>query len=80
MQALRASKVEEREEQVAMEQELEEELESPVAKEARMAGNAMSPLKVELHEEEEGLSKQDVTASRDEVREEQVFAEQEESG
>ena len=78
MQALRASKVEEREEQVAMEQD--EELESPVAKEARMAGNAMSPLKVELHEEEEGFSKQDVTASRDEVREEQVFAEQEESG
>ena len=78
MQALRASKVEEREEQVAMEQD--EELESPVAKEARMAGNAMSPLKVELHEEEEGFSKQDVTASRDEAREEQVFAEQEESG
>ena len=78
MQALRASKVEEREEQVAMEHD--EGLESPVDKEARMAGNAMSPLKVELHEEEEGLSKHVVTASRDEARDEQVFAEQEESG
>ena len=77
MQAWSTSKVEEMEEQVVREHE---ELESPVVKEARMAGNAMSPLKVEVHEEEEGLSKQDVTASRDEVRDEQVFAEQEESG
>ena len=73
MQARSTSKVDEMEEQVATEHE---ELESPVVREARMAGNAMSPLKVELHEEEEGFSKHDVTASRDEVREEQVFAEQ----
>ena len=77
MQARSTSKVDEMEEQVATEHK---ELESPVVREARMAGNAMSPLKVEVHEEEEGLSKQDVTASRDEVRDEQVFAEQEESG
>ena len=49
-QALIASKVEEREEHVAREHE---ELESPVDKEARIAGNAISPLKVEVHEEEE---------------------------
>ena len=66
-----------------MEEQVEaehEELESPVVKEARMAGSAMSPPKVEVHAEEEGLSKQEVTVSRDEVRDEQVFAEQEESG
>ena len=77
MQARSTSKVDEMEEQVATEHE---ELESPVVREARMAGNAMSPLKVEVHKEEEGLSKQEVTVSRDEVRDEQVFAEQEESG
>ena len=76
-QALIASKVEEREEQVAREHE---ELEPPVVREARIAGNAISPLKVEVHEEEEGLSKQDVIVSKDAVRDEQVFAEQEESG
>ena len=77
MQAWSTSKVEEMEEQVEAEHE---ELESPVVKEARMAGSAMSPPKVEVHAEEEGLSKQEVTVSRDEVRDEQVFAEQEESG
>ena len=77
MQAWSTSKVDEMEEQVEAEHE---ELESPVVKEARMAGSAMSPPKVEVHAEEEGLSKQDVTVSRDEVRDEQVFAEQEESG
>ena len=76
-QASITSKVEYREEQVAREHE---EPESPAAKEARIAGKAISPLKVEVHEEEEGLSKQDVTFSRDEVRDEQVLAEQEESG
>ena len=76
-QALIASKVEEREEHVAREHE---ELESPVDKEARIAGNAISPLKVEVHEEEEGLSKQDVIVSKEVVRDEQVLAEQEESG
>ena len=75
-QASITSKVEYREEQVAREHE---EPESPAAKEARIAGKAISPLKVEVHEEEEGLSKQDVTFSRDEVRDEQVLAEQEES-
>ena len=77
MQAWSTSKVDEMEEQVEAEHE---ELESPVVKEARMAGSAMSPPKVEVHAEEEGLSKQEVTVSRDEVRDEQVFAEQEESG
>ena len=76
-QALIASKVEEREEQVAREHE---ELEPPADKEARIAGNAISPLKVEVQEEEEGLSKQDVIVSKDEVMDEQVFAEQEEPG
>ena len=76
-QALIASKVEEREEQVAREHE---ELEPPAAREARMAGNAISPLKVEVQEEEEGLSKQDVIVSKDEVMDEQVFTEQEEPG
>ena len=74
-QALIASKVEEREEQVAREHE---ELEPPAAREARIVGNAISPLKVEVQGEEEGLSKQDVIVSNDSVTDEQVFAEQEE--
>lgn len=75
-QALTASKVVEIVEQVAVEQE---ELESPVVREARMAGNAMSPSKVELHAEEEGPSMQDMIVSRDDEMVEQVFAEQEDS-
>ena len=70
------SKVVEIEEQVAVEQE---EVESPVVREARMAGNAMSPSKVELHAEEDGPSMQDMIVFRDEEMVEHVFVEQEDS-
>ena len=75
-QALTASKVVEIVEQVAVEQE---ELESPVVREARMAGNAMSPSKVELQAEEDGLSMQDMIVSRDDEMVEHMSAEQEDS-
>ena len=75
-QALTTSKVVEIVEQVAVEQE---EVESPVVREARMAGKAMSPSKVELHAEEDGLSMQDMIVSRDDEMVEHVSAEHEDS-
>ena len=75
-QALTTSKVVEIVEQVTVEQE---EVESPVVREARMAGNAMSPSKVELHAEEEGPSMQDMIVSRDDEMVEHMSAEQEDS-